>query len=234
MADSDCYSPPFFDTLQPFLGQHPCVLLVRHAERFPISADASLDAAMACSLTETGRRQARAFGSLLARDHSHLCPEIVVSSPVQRCVETAEQILQGAGWNVKIEKNVELTCVHLVDSEMTPQIIKNPSKIMYGMVTGTIPFGQHTVDTAAANLMRVFWDSGLSRLSAAPRSFGIVALHDLNLAFLMGAYFKGRSLLTESNMPEFLEGALVQRISDTQTRLICRGGAISELIDMST
>ena len=68
---------------------HGVVKLIRHAERPPLPAGSPGDT---LALTSEGVRAAREFGGTLGGRLGR-----VVSSPVLRCVQTAEAILNGAG-----------------------------------------------------------------------------------------------------------------------------------------
>ncbi len=68
------------------------LLLVRHAERFPIAANDPHHGATTL-LTEKGKQQARAFGEKLKSFSS----AAYWSSPVMRCLETASLIAEGRG-----------------------------------------------------------------------------------------------------------------------------------------
>lgn len=66
------------------------LLIVRHSERDPVI---TLADAYHARLTAAGRAMARAFGEKLGRE---IQIGAAVASPVERCVETAQEILKGA------------------------------------------------------------------------------------------------------------------------------------------
>jgi broad specificity phosphatase PhoE len=76
----------------------PAVMIIRHSERANIEKPSEVRAA---GLTETGREAARVFGQLLPENRRIR----LYHSPVSRCRETAECILEGA---VESGKEAEL------------------------------------------------------------------------------------------------------------------------------
>jgi hypothetical protein len=85
----------------------PVILLMRHAHRFPITDPATN---YLVGLTEEGVQMAEAFGRLLARQFS---PGRVMSSPVGRCVDTAEAIARGAHWPIEVVSHHLLSHDHI-------------------------------------------------------------------------------------------------------------------------
>lgn len=72
----------------------PIVLLMRHAKAGRPAGSPDRDR----PLTDRGRRDARAIGKAIAGlDPS---PPLVVASPATRTIETAQEVLAGAGWSV--------------------------------------------------------------------------------------------------------------------------------------
>ena len=69
-------------------GRAPVSLIIRHAERSPI---VRMEAAFDALLTEKGKEDARGLGKRL----SALGPIRLYSSPIERCVQTAEYITRG-------------------------------------------------------------------------------------------------------------------------------------------
>ena len=69
-------------------GRAPISLIIRHAERNPI---VRMEAAFDALLTEKGKEDARDLGKRL----SALGPIRLYSSPIERCVQTAEYIKRG-------------------------------------------------------------------------------------------------------------------------------------------
>ncbi|NKC13741.1 MAG: histidine phosphatase family protein [Gammaproteobacteria bacterium] len=88
------------------------VVLLRHAQRPPLPEG---ETGNALPLTERGREQAFAFGRDLA---GPVCT--LRSSPLSRCVQTAEALRSGAGIDVAIKKDEVLgdPGVYVLDAEL--------------------------------------------------------------------------------------------------------------------
>ena len=94
------------------LGDHrgPAALIVRHAERHPIT---DITRALEVGLTEKGKEDAKAFGSLLRGFDTVR----VFHSPALRCRETSEGIIKGLQGN-----GTEVQCLTEVPGLCTPYI----------------------------------------------------------------------------------------------------------------
>ena len=71
----------------------PVSLLMRHSERYPIIVQEDV---LTAKLTPPGIKMAEEFGSVLSQVYN---PGCFVSSPIERCIQTAAAISYGAGWN---------------------------------------------------------------------------------------------------------------------------------------
>ncbi len=71
--------------------KHPIILFIRHAERH-FSSDPRDD--FKCLLTEQGIKDARAFGEELSKLNKKI--EVIKTSRIERCVQTAKAIIDGA------------------------------------------------------------------------------------------------------------------------------------------
>ena len=67
-----------------------------------------VDRDMDVPLSELGQRQAAAFGSWLATQSPDDCPDVVVSSPYVRAVDTARHVLAAAGLDLKVHQDERL------------------------------------------------------------------------------------------------------------------------------
>lgn len=81
----------------------PVALLMRHSARFPILHPAET---YTVGLTEEGVRMAEKLGGLLAKRFQ---PGRLLSSPVGRCITTAEAITRGAGWPGPVQTDERLS-----------------------------------------------------------------------------------------------------------------------------
>ncbi|NHI94876.1 MAG: histidine phosphatase family protein [Candidatus Lokiarchaeota archaeon] len=72
-------------------NNHPNILLLRHAER-DYSSDPRDD--FKCLLTEQGKKDAYSFGERLLKLNKKI--DVIKTSPIKRCVQTAKAIINGA------------------------------------------------------------------------------------------------------------------------------------------
>jgi broad specificity phosphatase PhoE len=85
----------------------PVTLLMRHSIRFPITDPARN---YEVGLTPEGVELACEFGRQLAGKFS---PGRITSSPVGRCIDTANAIARGAGWELKSQPHPLLSHEHI-------------------------------------------------------------------------------------------------------------------------
>lgn len=85
----------------------PVALLMRHSARFPIIDPADT---YIVTLTEEGVRTAEELGAILGRDFTG---GRLLSSPVGRCIATAEAIARGAGWPGEVLTDELLSHPHI-------------------------------------------------------------------------------------------------------------------------
>jgi len=93
--------------LQMIPRDRPVALLMRHSIRYPIT-DPALNYKV--GLTPEGIELAVAFGGLLA---GQFAPGRLASSPVGRCVDTANAISRGAGWDLLAQSHFLLSHDHI-------------------------------------------------------------------------------------------------------------------------
>jgi broad specificity phosphatase PhoE len=81
----------------------PVSLLLRHSTRFPIVDEADVFAA---KLTPEGVEIAEEFGYVLSQLYK---PGRIMTSPVERCVDTGRAMVKGACWRMKVEVDDRLS-----------------------------------------------------------------------------------------------------------------------------
>jgi hypothetical protein len=120
----------------------------------------------------------------------------LLSSPVERCLDTAQAIARGAGWDLKVKSDVRLSHPYIerVWSGPLIQWKKDPLPESVQAILELVLFGdeKHT---------------GLD----------IFTTHDTVVAVLAG-YFTGRSFQYPDYWPNYLEGILIWR-SDNRVHL---------------
>lgn len=129
-------------TLNLIPDDQSAALLLRHSVRHPIIDWENSDEA---GLTEEGIVLAEELGRFIAGRHR---PGRVVSSPVERCIDTAAAILRGANWPVTVIIDQRLSHPYiqrawreLVDSLYSPRVPLEVREIINLMMMGNNPTG---------------------------------------------------------------------------------------------
>lgn len=158
--------------------------MMRHSARFPITDEAVNHLV---GLTEEGVRTAEAFGASLAQTFQ--CGRLH-SSPVGRCIDTANAVARGAGWPVQA----------VIDEKLAHEFIA-PSwdKIRKGEMNGSLPV------EIKALLEFMLGEPGAPRLD-------VLVTHDTVLATVLTCFMGVQA--TGPEMPRFLEGMLIWRAED--------------------
>jgi phosphohistidine phosphatase SixA len=162
----------------------PVGLLMRHSARFPIT-DEALNHLV--GLTEEGVRMAEDFGALLARRFQL---GRLHSSPVGRCIDTANAVARGAGWPVQ----------SVIEGKLAHEFIASSwDQIRKGELNGHLPIEVRSL------LEFVLGDPGKPRLD-------VLVTHDTVLATVITCFMGVPA--TGPDMPRYLEGLLIWRAAD--------------------
>ncbi|MDR0613599.1 MAG: histidine phosphatase family protein [Dysgonamonadaceae bacterium] len=96
------------EELQKFSKEDRISLLIRHSDRYEIPDG---DEGRSILLTDTGKRNAIKFGENL----SAFKVNKIITTPVERCIQTAECIVDGYGQKVVIEPSNVFGGLHVND-----------------------------------------------------------------------------------------------------------------------
>lgn len=163
----------------------PAVVLLRHAARFPITDP--YEHSMV-GLTEEGERDAEVLGVLLK---ARFKQGRLLSSPVERCINTAAAIARGAAWPVSVQ----------VDDRLShPFIAPGWLLVERGKLVNSIPFQVQVV----LSLMLQAGEN-LPRLD-------VFVTHDTVVGAVAGGIL--RAPVFGQNWPGFLEGVCAWREAD--------------------
>jgi broad specificity phosphatase PhoE len=124
-------------------------LLIRHAEREPITTEESVWNA---KLTSDGHSDAARFGKTL----TGFKPGAVYSSPIPRCIDTASRILEGWGHKgIRIEQNRLLLDAYIKDGPLAGDQFKNndPYELILRQLAGKDVPGFYTVKDGSVLLL---------------------------------------------------------------------------------
>lgn len=177
-------------------------LILRHAQREDIPPG-SFGADI--PLTEQGAKSAERLGKLL----SARSPGRVVSSPVSRCVETAQAISRGAGWPIGVTTNWRLGehGPFVSDPEVSGQLffeVGIAELVRRQLHDPQPPPGMRGIAEGARALLD-FTSEGLGDCGR----MSVYVTHDAILAALVGWLF--RLPVYEEGWPDFLDGLLLWR-----------------------
>ena len=156
-------------------------------------------------LTEQGAMSAERLGKLL----SARSPGRVASSPVSRCVETAQAISQGAGWSIGVTTNWRLGehGPFVSDPEVSGQLFLEvgiAELVRRQLHDPKSPPGMRDIAEGARTLLD-FTSEGLGDCGR----MNVYVTHDAILAALVGWLF--RLPVYEEGWPDFLDGLLLWR-----------------------
>lgn len=163
-------------------NDRPVALLMRHSARHPILDPAEPYLA---KLTEEGIHMAEELGGIIGKRFT--CGRIM-SSPVDRCIDTASSIARGAGWAVHVQSDNRLS--HPFMEPAWEQLAR-------GEVNGVLP-----EQVLAALDMILYPSSPLPALD-------IMVTHDTHVGAVTGCLLKVP--VTGDNWPAFLEGIFLWR-----------------------
>ena len=177
-------------------------LILRHAQREDIPPG-SFGADV--RLTEQGAKSAERLGELL----SARSPGRLVSSPVSRCVETAQAISRGAGWPTSVTTNWRLGehGPFVSDPKVSGQLffeVGIAELVRRQLHDSQPPPGMRDIAEGARTLLD-FTSEGLGDCGRA----NVYVTHDAILAALVGWLF--RLPVYEEGWPDFLDGLLLWR-----------------------
>jgi len=191
-----------FNTLQ---TNEPCVFILRHAEK-PIVNNMHAD--IANSLTEEGVVSSKELGGRLKKIYPRV--GIVRSSPIARCLETANNIFSAYSHNSSIVADADLggDGAYVSDNQLAAQhFLEDPSRtdIFIRMQTGETFAGMRGVkDGTKLLLTKIIYD--LENL-ATP---GFYITHDCILALFVGTILN--QIVDEKNWFQYLDGVCIKKI----------------------
>ena len=180
-------------------------LVIRHAEREDIPAGTF---GHEVNLTAGGILEAEQFGAALSEKRALT----VVSSPVPRCVQTAQAMVRGAGSSAKVvaDRHLGAPGAFIVDAETAgPLFLGLPiPEIARRQLQDAMPLpGVRPTPEGVEILLELatnpLGDNG---------QLHVFITHDIILSVFVASIF--RSTVEEAGWPDFLEGLILWRSSD--------------------
>ena len=135
-------------------GNDALGILIRHAEREPIRT--AQDAPLA-PLTEKGRKEARVLGTILRGIPVHR----IFSSPIERCIDTAQCVAEGMGKKKEIQKNSVLLKAYIDNWEIASKEIfrENPMQIIRDYLMGQTVPGMASIAKGSHKLLQFVYQN---------------------------------------------------------------------------
>ena len=177
------------------------ILLIRHGHRPPIPRGCLGND---IKLSKEGREAAYVLGQKL----KHIKWRNIQTSPVERCVETADYILKGLGQKIKINRSSVLgdPGPFIVDPiKAAPIFLETPlNNIMHNILSSRTPLGVRSLHEGS--------ELFLSYLHTMHKLPCLMISHDSIIALLYAYFFKTMNI--NEYIPDFLEGLVITKKSD--------------------
>lgn len=170
----------WYEPLKKRLEKHngDAIIIMRHAERHPISDPAQHRHAM---LTEKGRESSLELGAWLREEE--ILPSSCLTSPVQRCWETAKLILEGASLELDIKTIPHLGSItpFIQDVEMAEMTFRlmHMQEICNGLLTGEPVPGFTDMGSGLRPLIEILCTN-------TEEGIALVVTHDFFIASIAG------------------------------------------------
>lgn len=196
----------------------PCSAVVRHAERPPIPEGSWGDE---LAIRPEGRRASHSLGRALGRRLG-----VLVSSPVLRCVQTAQQIGLGANGDetaVREDQRLGAPGAHIerVEELGTLFMDRSAPEIVADLLSGAHIPGLRPPREVVAALV------GLAReLPRKPGTVDLCVTHDVVVATLLGGLGQLSPERVHEDWPGFLDGVVVAWSGDAPS-FVWRGEVIA-------
>lgn len=179
-------------------------ILLRHAAREPFSLGSFGNEV---NLTPAGVLAAQALGRRLRTR----IPGRLMSSPLQRCVSTAEALARSAGWDILVELDDRLGAPgpFVVDANIAGGLFQQYPIVEIVQRQLTVPAPLPGMRPTPIGVALVI-DLMLERITI-PGRIDVLVTHDIILAVVVG-HLLGTTF-DETAMPDFLEGVIIWKRS---------------------
>ena len=208
----------------------PVTLFTRHSIREMVNGQglASYD----LQLTEQGRDLAQAWGSYLI-DNTDRIIQHCISSPIQRCVDTAALMIQGAD-QISIENNIHHIEIiekgllvepgsFVLDIQQAAPYFRTQGALGFinSFVQNALPGMKHPIH-GVVDVLELIYDTHPRN----SKGLSLAVSHDTILAAII-AVISGRNQVDQADWPEMMEGLFVwfegDSFIESQLKWIWRG-----------
>ena len=208
----------------------PVTLFTRHSIREMVNGQglASYD----LQLTEQGRDLAQAWGSYLI-DNTDRIIQHCISSPIQRCVDTAALMIQGAD-QISIENNIHHIEIiekgllvepgsFVLDIQQAAPYFRTQGALGFinSFVNNALPGMKHPI-TGVFDVLELLYHTHPTQ----HQGLSLAVSHDTIIAAIV-AVISGQNQIEKSDWPEMMEGLFVwfegEDFSNSKLKWIWRG-----------
>lgn len=181
-------------------------VILRHAKREDIPRGTF---GTDVGLTLQGIRDSRRLGTMLSARSSQ---GTITSSPVRRCIATAEEIWCGSGWSAKVlaDRRLGDPGPFVIDPEVAGEVFLNTgiSEIVRRQLTCCEPPQGMRETSRGVEILLSLAAGGLAQRGRVQ----LYVTHDAILAVLVAHLY--RLSVEETGWPDFLDGLVLWRSSD--------------------
>lgn len=190
----------------------PVTLFTRHSIREVVNGQGL--AGYDLQLTQQGRELAHAWGAHLI-DHTDRIIAHCISSPIQRCIDTAALMIQGAD-QYSVEPNTH--CIEIIEQGLLVEpgsfVLDIQQAGPYFQRQGALGFINSFVNNAlpgmkhpihgVVDVLELIYNTHPKQ----PYGLSLAVSHDTILAAIL-ALISGRTLVTKDDWPKMMEGVFV-------------------------
>lgn len=210
--------------------QTPVTLFTRHSLREVVDGQGL--AGYDLQLTEQGRDLAQAWGSYLI-DQTDRVIQHCISSPIQRCVDTAALMIQGADTVAKPQNTHKIEIVEqgllvepgsfVLDIHQAAPFFKEQGALGFinSFVNNALPGMKHPI-TGVVDVLELIYNTHPQH----HRGLSLAVSHDTILAAII-AVISGRNTIDQHDWPAMMEGLFVwfegDEFIDSELKWIWRG-----------
>lgn len=204
----------------------PAVLFIRHARRAPLSMSQMLSNEKISILPE-GAAEARQLGVMLSSLNR---PIVFFTSPLNRCVQTCEEIAKGMGFDAKSRELITPSqllgdpSAYVIDADELGNIMRehdNPISFLRAWFRGDVP--DHAIlspRVGSVKLLRWFVQLLKQPEHVASRAIVACVSHDLVITAFLASLFDHD--FEQHGVVDYLDGAVLWMESSLLERSVGR------------
>ena len=189
----------------------PTIFFIRHGDKLKAR---SLEEDAFCPLSKKGLLNSRRLGILLKKEMGHITS--ILSSPIQRCIETGQILAEGNNTKLSLEKDFILRCAYIDSPEEALDTFRQYQlpDIVRKQLKGESLKGFSSIEEGTQRLLSMI----LQRFKKE-KQLDICITHDL----LLTTFFFALTQINEQHIEKewfgYLDGFCLQQPSDGNLRM---------------